>query len=182
MVTEDPNYSHLISVGFVSAFPGLRKFLLYTSVILFVLGCGVFSLGIVSPPGSTSPSCSKDWWLTFSQVSPMYQYGLESVNQNGVSYVRDGVGYCVLKKDANPTARNGVWQYHWWEERTPVNAYGMNGSRPVPQLAPPHSGAGFRLVGLFLGGFGLALFFGLWVPATLLAMFTRQVVSNLQEE
>lgn len=181
---DNINVQHLATVGFISAFPGLRKFLLITCICLFGMGAiltSVTGIMIAQAPAfrqAIREWCKHDLWIDVENLRRRNEKDVHWYTMpNGLVYVisDSGFGVCIPHKEG-PFIQNRAYMYHLWE--TPFPA-GVQLPMIPNDLILQKAGL---ILGIILGGAGIVFFFGLWVPATLLAMFSRRVLHNARDE
>lgn len=174
----DHEYAHttgnIPAIMFLAAFRGLRHFVLFLGI------CGLVAAGVVYWAGlkpievNANPDCSRVWWVTPSQSDPLGQTGPFVRSTQGQIYVHsaDGSGFCLLKHNEGWQNIDDIWRQKWWEVPT-KHPDVVAPSLPIKRY--------HNFAALVFGGMSFLLIICLWLPATLLAWFSRRVVNNLKD-
>lgn len=169
-----PTTGNIAAVTFLAAFTGLRRFVLFLGICGMIAGGVVYWTGLAPVEVNTRAECSREWWVTPSQNDPLGQTGPFVRSAQGQLYVHsaDGTGYCLLKHEDGWQVIDGVYRQRWWEVPTKY------ADKVAPSLPKKNYNG---VLALALGGLSLMVIVFLWLPATLLAMFSRRVLKNAQE-
>src|SRR5882757_1511060 len=191
------NLSRYFLIGFVAAFSGLRHtigFLCFAGL----MGAAILftqEITMAPPVVNATPVCNRMTYVPGTRhFAPPEAWGhWYKVPGELTFYVREakGTGYCKVMADydarryvfdepqQNGLPNQSVYHIKFWE----VPAPNLKFAQQVVNNAPPRYDMPLNVMSAYIiGGLSLAVLFGLWLPATLLAMFSRRLAQNVREE